>query len=171
MLTNEIITAGNKLIAVFMGYKYSYKCDIWRSGYCLKNVDLLSTDVFISKEQVLKEKLTINTESRPFFDENAIQISKYGEKTFYPNVVFFSTDSTSIPTTLSYNERFQKYHSSWDWLMPVIKKIHELDISIDNEVGSARQYNVVGSSIGPVTIESAWQACVEFITWYNATKH
>jgi hypothetical protein len=63
-----------------------------------------------------------------------------------------------------------KYHSSWDWLMPVIKKIHELDISIDNEVGSARQYNVVGSSIGPVTIESTWQACVEFIKYYNQNK-
>lgn len=63
-----------------------------------------------------------------------------------------------------------KYHSSWDWLMSVVKKIDALGISIDDEVGSARQYSVVGSSIGMVTIESVWLACVEFIKWYNQNK-
>lgn len=62
------------------------------------------------------------------------------------------------------------YHSSWDWLMSVVKKIDALGISIDDEVGSARQYSVVGSSIGMVTIESVWLACVEFVKWYNQNE-
>ena len=62
------------------------------------------------------------------------------------------------------------FHRSWDWLMPVVEKIAKLDISSENEIGSSRQYSVVSSSIGMITIESVWLACVEFAKWYNQNK-
>jgi hypothetical protein len=71
-----------------------------------------------------------------------------------------------------------KYHSSWDWLMPVVEKISEkkVDVSISHACG----YDLWHCSIsGPyeqppyihnrsnIMTEAVWLAVVEFIKWYN----
>ena len=66
-----------------------------------------------------------------------------------------------------------KYHSSWDWLMPVVEKIEETNdgetivtISSDNCLivfGKKFSRYVAGYS----KIESVWLACVEFVKWWN----
>jgi len=62
-----------------------------------------------------------------------------------------------------------KYHTSWDWLMPVITKIkdlilnnHPYDISID-------KVDVLNLYI-TASIETVWEQTVYFIQWYNSNK-
>jgi len=79
-----------------------------------------------------------------------------------------------------------KFHSDWNWLMEVVGKIQLLDIVHDN----TRNYDnvfkewqctfspsykthdfgyIVGKSKNS-EIESVYNACVEFIKWYNKQK-
>lgn len=93
-------------------------------------------------------------------------------------------DPTQIP-----HPRFRelKYHSSWDWLMPVVEKIedsHKLSegygfsVMIDNwncEIQNLISGEIISSfnpSSHPIhsKIEAAWLAVVEFIKWYNQNK-
>lgn len=70
-----------------------------------------------------------------------------------------------------------KYHSSWDWLMPVVEKINIMD---DNEYDviifrrdchiNDRQQIIFESSVLKNTetlILIVWGCVVKFITWYN----
>jgi|SRR6478752_5426165 len=81
-----------------------------------------------------------------------------------------------------------KYHSSWDWLMPVVEKINALD-SLRNEVAWADTYyindynrvveygkyrkwskRVWRKSHTEPKINAVWLAVIEFINWYNKNK-
>ncbi len=68
-----------------------------------------------------------------------------------------------------------KYHSSWDWLMPVVEKIEKgnfgvkqcrkvVEIYIDDT-----KENIIHSKHRN-RIESLWYAIIEFINWYNKNK-
>lgn len=63
-----------------------------------------------------------------------------------------------------------KYHSSWDWLKPVIDKIIEtIGIKSIDECTSDEWFystNITRMYIG-VSIEQAHRYVVEFIKWYN----
>ncbi len=54
-----------------------------------------------------------------------------------------------------------KYHSSWDWLIPVVEKI--LNICLDSD--SMEPYYNITDAIPE--IQSVWLACVEFVKWWN----
>ena len=84
-----------------------------------------------------------------------------------------------------YHEFELKYHSSWDWLMPVVEKIEKsepstwveiygdrkvftCDITNENQPIIEDEYQVLVSSKSLKTkIEAVWLAVVEFIRWYN----
>jgi hypothetical protein len=53
-----------------------------------------------------------------------------------------------------------KYHTSWDWLMPVIEKIK-------NSYYLYIQYEMVESELCKLEIKATWLAVVEFLKWYN----
>lgn len=77
------------------------------------------------------------------------------------------------------------YHSSWDWLMPVVEKIHTLpefftvdmgaiminNLSMDSHLfycvikNSSRR--LLGDSNGSTLKEATYQAVVQFIEWLN----
>ena len=60
---------------------------------------------------------------------------------------YYNADGLHIGNTL-------QYHSSWDWLMPVVHKIREDDVDFDVlEIG--------------LPIDEVYQAVVEFIKTYN----
>lgn len=86
------------------------------------------------------------------------------------------------------------YHSSWDWLMPVVEKIEHLfesdntlplfDINSHfcrfslghHEIKEYKQW-IYGCYITSpeenkcsTKIDAAWNVCVEFIKWYNSWK-
>jgi hypothetical protein len=75
--------------------------------------------------------------------------------------------------TVAYRVTGLLYHSSWDWLMPVVDSIAALDevyhwelseetFSIDAD----KTFENVGGGIDKV-----WKTVVQFIQWYNSQKH
>ena len=63
-----------------------------------------------------------------------------------------------------------KYHSSWDWLMPVNKKIrtikYESNGSGNKKASEAYKWGInLGLYISD--INTSWVAIVKFIKWYN----
>lgn len=81
-----------------------------------------------------------------------------------------------------------KYHTSWDWLMPVVEKI---EFYTPDEIGSGfavyinEKQCIIKSKFvdysymdNPITgasadtkIESVWLAVVSFIQWYNTQNN
>ena len=59
-----------------------------------------------------------------------------------------------------------KYHSSWDWLMPVVEKIEKTYAYVDIK-GCAVNISTIVETSAPTKIEAVYMACVEFIEWYN----
>ena len=83
-------------------------------------------------------------------------------------------------TFLRTGEEVYFYHTSWDWLMPVVEKIRGLEegmlverIDIMPNDGVAIHYShppkmiVVDTSKGVDTLDATYQAVVEFIKTYN----
>ena len=71
-----------------------------------------------------------------------------------------------------------KYHSSWDWLMPVVEKYAEVTYGTgwDNSFGYAeifselrKKYNTYHEGMA-ATIKDVWISLVQFIHWYNQNK-
>ena len=89
-------------------------------------------------------------------------------------------------TLITFSIKDVVYHASWDWLMPVVEKINEMEFSfeIDTWVGvtvydyskNFRPESLIevlkededGNKIS--TIKSVWLAVIEFIKWYNQNK-
>jgi len=60
------------------------------------------------------------------------------------------------------------YHSSFDWLMPVVEKCFEKYDLIENN-SSNHQFKLNDALI-EVNINSLWRTVVEFIKYYNKQK-
>lgn len=82
-----------------------------------------------------------------------------------------------------YDYKDMKYHSSWDWLMPVVEKIQSLNYGFSFK-GLPAQDGFGGHTIvmfyhamesrtkhsSGSFIENVYSAAVEFIKWYNESK-
>ena len=62
-----------------------------------------------------------------------------------------------------------KYHSSWDWLMPVIKKINSLDHLRLWDKNNIDKFNLT-EYIRDVDIDMTFELVCMFIEWYNNEK-
>lgn len=85
----------------------------------------------------------------------------------------------NFPSPVSCTRFGLKYHKSWNWLMPVIKRIR--DISLTEEYKKADtewgEHNIVNQHdiwrdkimdvILFVEIKDCYDVCLEFIEWYN----
>lgn len=71
-----------------------------------------------------------------------------------------------------------KYHSSWDWLMPVVEKINKLNKMVSINLWSemnATECKIYNWELGAPyqeteceePIKAVWSCVVEFIKWYN----
>ena len=56
------------------------------------------------------------------------------------------------------------YYHSWDWLMPVKKKINSIELDCDTGCGLLNEIN---EAIEDVDIKRAYKAVVKFIKWCN----
>ena len=61
-----------------------------------------------------------------------------------------------------------KFHTSWDWLMPVLKKISQALFSEFSD--SVRNQWKMIESPTLYNIEHVYKQAVEFIKWYNENK-
>lgn len=66
-----------------------------------------------------------------------------------------------------------KFHSSWDWLMPVVKKINSLELKKKGEQLMLRKCDhytrPIFNAAGKADLESLYPAVIQFIKWYNST--
>lgn len=64
-----------------------------------------------------------------------------------------------------------KYHSSWDWLMPVVEKcLQRHDAIIDGrEIIDTPCVDII-EGLKSVSISETHQAVIEFIKWYNQNR-
>lgn len=72
------------------------------------------------------------------------------------------------------------YHSDWNWLMEVIEKIESLNYSTEIKSISGlghTMFFISGGAEVPLSrrliktkFEAVYNACVEFIKWYNLNK-
>ena len=58
-----------------------------------------------------------------------------------------------------------KFTSSWDWLMPVIKKCYEIEID-----DTSNLHGDISCALLDTDIEETHKAVIEFIKWYNKQK-
>lgn len=87
----------------------------------------------------------------------------------YRDEVMFTGGTRKVP--------FQKwqYHTSWDWLMPVVEKIETLGFffiikSTYVEVNRLYDPVTVSCADGESKIQAVYKVVIEFIKWYNAQK-
>jgi len=85
-----------------------------------------------------------------------------------------------------YSDEELPYNSDWNWLMEVVEKISEIPLDdaesnddmcyprtfgMKDDVGRYMvRFNGCGLCFGEDFIESVYNACVEFIKWYNQNK-
>ena len=72
----------------------------------------------------------------------------------------------------SVNYRVSQYHTSWDWLMPVVKNIADLMLNKDWEDDkplneAIARWRPIANELEKINLENVWYCVVKFITWYN----
>lgn len=85
-----------------------------------------------------------------------------------------SVCKTPTPSSsLWWGEWELQYHSSWDWLMPVVEKIEDLgniftiSQTYCNIQEDKHNVSVTGVKYGKTKMEAVYQAVIQFIMWYN----
>ena len=69
-----------------------------------------------------------------------------------------------------------EFHSDWNWLMQVVEKIESLNFAIKVVVNEALIFCEDWESLDYIyaiektKIEATYNACVEFVKWYNEQK-
>lgn len=66
-----------------------------------------------------------------------------------------------------------RFHSSWDWLMPVVEKIESLsEVNYKIEISHYTYIDTLPTIIyrKGTKIENTYNAVVDFILWYNQNK-
>jgi len=111
-------------------------------------------------------------------------IAEYMQYGYEPNFGkgYYVPDDTNGPARSFVVESKLKFHSSWDWLMPVVEKIDSLgyeteilsyndvkDSSRINQCVILQNNNVIVRPDAKTKIEATWQAVVDFIQWHNST--
>ena len=64
------------------------------------------------------------------------------------------------------NSKHNTYHKDWNWLMKVVEKclVGEAEYNEDEAKKAIRE---IYESLCNINISSVYNACVEFIKWYN----
>jgi hypothetical protein len=82
-----------------------------------------------------------------------------------PTERFFGRYKSPIGTW--YKEIDLQFHSDWSWLMEVVEKIESLSKN-QNVINWSRQNkNIFDLKLTECKKEAVYNACVEFIKWYN----
>jgi len=58
------------------------------------------------------------------------------------------------------------YHSSWDWLMPVVEKVTDQHDQ-NTYFYAGHIFDKIKDELYSANINGTWSAVVEFIEWYN----
>lgn len=110
-------------------------------------------------------------------DKNRIIAEFMGLKKDSPNIIWFYSSNKGK----YYRENELIYHSDWNWLMELVDKIESLgfDTSLDrHEFGKKTTFfiryggsNTQSGISKDNKIKAVYNACFEFIQWYNQNKN
>ena len=92
------------------------------------------------------------------------QITSIGDIHSWSDSPFYYTTEDSKEKVMENIAEYSKYHTSWDWLMPVGEKIDAM-FGEDDEVDDA--INRVHNAVLSFDIDNTYRAIVEFIEDYN----
>ncbi|MFA5207379.1 MAG: hypothetical protein WC428_01865 [Candidatus Paceibacterota bacterium] len=175
----KIHEAGNKLMAEFMGYVQSSVHNVFlhSANHGFKGTNGYK-DAFIRKDQY--DLLTGFYESG-----QQIEIDKFYESTrnvrgefvnstlpyIFNGVHLFLTAWNNRSTQLDWMPCKLKYREDWNKLMEVVEKIESLGGNITikgNTCEVIYKFGGIGnSSTFEKKIDAVWNACVEYIIYYN----
>jgi hypothetical protein len=122
------------------------------------------------------EKAKANLDIIPTIEENNKLIAEFMSIEYKDNYVVIRRDSFSGANPSGKVWQECKYHSDWNWLMPVVEKIDSLCSNRGFEISSRfvhiRVDNnlTISSGVCSNRIEAVYNACVEFIERYNKQK-
>jgi hypothetical protein len=100
----------------------------------------------------------MNTENNKLIAE--FMNSKVTIDTYFINGMYLTTNETDL-----------KYHSDWNWIFEVVEKIEKIggvQIFINGISCEIIFRGKVISKHSNSKIEAVYNACIEFITWYNS---
>lgn len=93
------------------------------------------------------------------------------------NLYTFKGIDKVLKDDIWYNLSEAKFHSSWDWLMPVVDKIESLTFYANQTAKVCIKKNYASITIGielftehynfDTKIECLYHSVIEFIKWYN----
>ncbi len=83
---------------------------------------------------------------------------------------FYYTTEDTREKVIKNISKYSKYSKDWNWLMQVVEKIESLDYNITIQYKNC--YIDIDKDLQIYTfskskIEAVYNACVEFIKWYN----
>jgi len=81
--------------------------------------------------------------------------------------IITEAEKDKFPTVLTTKD--VKYHSSWDWLMPVVLKCKE-SVDYCSDDNALEYHKIEDEMLSQLSIEDTYQAVVEFIKTYNKTS-
>lgn len=154
------IEEGNKLIAEFMDAKKMY-FKIYRDG---------------NPSKYYGEKISATPFKDVPFNDNIHESGR--NMTKHPLLQHHAWQMTPENTTPVYDS-WLKYHSSWDWLMPVVEKIEALGYEVVITSGMCHIFNTKdlnnefcnkSNNNKTSKIELVITTILEFIQWYNQNK-
>lgn len=98
-----------------------------------------------------------------------------GTRVLHPEQRFFNEDFYGYVCHDGrwWNEKCLKYHTSWDWIVPVYKKIKGMHLDILKQSFVMAYMHAAGpmnSAWSFVDIEKLHKGIYQFITWYNQQK-
>ncbi len=147
-MTNENIIAGNKLIAEFMGLEK-----------CVYNERITNINHPRYKKPLICECFCM--------DENSDIVSNiYTDVPGYHWNYDKEDENGNVINRLLFFDNDLKYHSSYDWLMPVVHKI--LDICHEGMLNEW-EYSFANKFLA-CDIIALYNEAITFIEWYNAQK-
>ena len=95
-----------------------------------------------------------------------------GRKNIYNTPFKKHLKNKAFTTTFSENELV--FHNDWNWLMEVVEKIESLNYSIEINKQEENDYqclvvqkDIKVQTFSKIKIEAVYNACVEFIKFYN----
>ena len=61
----------------------------------------------------------------------------------------------------------KRFHTDWNWLMEVVEKVESLGCRVEIINSTSKIEPIITHSEYITKIEAVYNACVEFVKWYN----
>ena len=97
-------------------------------------------------------------------------IAEFMRLSIKEGVSYYTDVDDMFPMGIEVEEPYLPYHTSWDWLMPVVSKIESLGYVFTIQGGKAEYGEMISETrcfIADDKLSSTYKAVVEFIETYN----